>query len=392
MNIVVLANGFPDEKRPQRGCFEKDQAIALGKIGHKVSVLYAEKIGIRSILSGGKRLGVEKRKSCGIYVCGIVCCYLGFHWLSYKLNYLIKARILNIGLKHIIKANGKPDVIYAHFMYNIAYAVYLKKKYGIPVVGMEHWSVLNKENLSCEEKFLGNVAYNNVELLISCADSLRQLIIKKFGKDSLVVHNMVGEEFLNAYRSHKQIGQSATFVSIGSLIHRKGFDVLINSFAMALERNPNLSLKIVGDGEEKENLQHQIEDLNVADRVTLLGSKTKTEIANILSASDYFVLASRAENFSVAVLEGLSAGLPVIATLCGGIKECIDDSNGIIVPVDDVRKLSDALLEIVSNEEKYNRESISLRSLEKYAPQNVGLKVSSLLEGVCNGVNTGIVV
>ena len=99
--------------------------------------------------------------------------------------------------------------------------------------------------------------------------------------------------------------------------------------------------------------------------------------------SDCFVLASRAENFSVAILEGMAAGLPVISSDCGGIRECVNEKNGIIVPVEDVHGLADAIIEVSTTKGKYDRNQIKEDCLKNYAPQNVAKRLLKMFDNVC---------
>src|SRR5690606_12759224 len=87
-----------------------------------------------------------------------------------------------------------------------------------------------------------------------------------------------------------------TFVSVGSLNYNKGFDVLINAFKKA-NFSQNVYLKIIGKGEEYNNLQKQINQLGLNNQVQLLGFMTRSKISGVMQESDVFVLASRSETF-----------------------------------------------------------------------------------------------
>ncbi|MDE5552000.1 MAG: glycosyltransferase, partial [Muribaculaceae bacterium] len=114
-----------------------------------------------------------------------------------------------------------------------------------------------------------------------------------------------------------------------------------------------------------------IDSLGLHESVKLLGKKQKTEIVDILTRSDAFILPSRAENFSVAVLEALALGLPAIATVCGGIRECINQNNGLLVEVDNVKKMAGAMLDMVRNYSRYDNNSIRERCLTLYGPTTI---------------------
>lgn len=382
MHICIISNGYPTSQDPQYGCFEKDQAVALAKLGHKVSMLYVDRR-VRPICEIIRKIGINSFSENGITIYRVVMFPFSVsRFISGRLECYFCSIFLNRGLKKLIREGEKPDIIYAHFMYNIAYASYLKRKNNIPLVGMEHWSRLNEIPLSSDVRYLGNIAYCHTDLLISVADSLRNLILKHFGKESVVIHNMIGDEFTNIPIKNIE-ERSFKFVSTGSLIHRKGFDILINALYEVRDMLPLWKLHVIGDGPERMALQKMIDDYGLSDHIVLLGRKTKKEIVEILSMSDCFVLASRAENFSVAILEGMAAGLPVISSDCGGIRECVNEKNGIIVPVEDVHGLADALVEVSTTKGKYDRNQIKEDCLKNYAPQNVAKRLLKMFDNVC---------
>ena len=105
-----------------------------------------------------------------------------------------------------------------------------------------------------------------------------------------------------------------------------------------------------------------------------------------LSTSNVFVLPSRNENFSVAILEGLSMGLPVLATECGGIRECLTEKNGIIVPVDDIQRMADAIKYIMANYDNYNRNDIRNDCKNRFSPEAIAAQLTRIFE---NTIKTG---
>ena len=185
-----------------------------------------------------------------------------------------------------------------------------------------------------------------------------------FQIDSVVVHNMVGTEFDSDSPKGSTDGK-IRFVSTGSLVHRKGYDLLIAAFDRLKLPLDKWELAILGEGKERANLERQIDRVGLKNNIHLLGRKGKKEINSILCNSDVFVLPSRNENLSVAVLEALCVGLPVIASICGGIRECVDVSNGLLFPVDDIDSLAAAIKEMYKSQNTYDRKKISVDSKEK---------------------------
>ncbi len=377
MKICIIGNGFPTLKDPQRGCFEKDQALALLHAGHEVSILYVD---VRMPKYGqGFWTSHETEDGLNVFSLSFPIPYL--LGISYKLHYRVVSLLYDYVFKYMLRYVAKPDIIHAHFLYNIAYAVSLKQNYGIPLIGTEHWSKLNEKTLPKHVHFWADIAYNNVDCLISVADSLKTLIRYHFNKDAVVLHNMIGEEFLNIPRKSKRDGK-IRIVSTGSLIYRKGFDVLINALSRIDSKLPEWELQIIGEGKERAILQQMINNFNMSNKIHLIGRRTKKDIIELYSESDFFILSSRAENFSVAVLEALAAGMPVIATLCGGIRECIDKNNGLLVPVDDIESLSNSIMYMVTNMDRYNSDYITENCKQRFSPSVIAHNLTNIYEKV----------
>ena len=379
MDIVVIANGYPTKREPQYGCFEKEQAVALSNLGHKVSILYVD----GRFRTYRRKVGITRIVDSNIEIYGLYYFPTTFlNKVSNHLQYWVRKKMLLKVFQRYLKTHEFPDIIYAHFLYNISCAVYLKEKYHIPLVGMEHWSVLNKEKLPVYARFRGQIAYQGADKIIAVSESLKQQIYKHFHKDSVVVHNMVAGEYINKSLPNNKFTGTFRLVAVGSLIHRKGFDILLNALSLLDADHIKWSLSIIGEGIERTRLQELIFTLNLGAKVQLLGSKTKGEVISILDQSDIFVFPSRSENFSVAVLEALSRGLPVIATICGGIKECINESNGILVPVEDSQALAKAIVDMCNNMSCYNRFKIAEDCKVLFSPDVIAKRLTNIFESV----------
>jgi glycosyltransferase involved in cell wall biosynthesis len=228
-------------------------------------------------------------------------------------------------------------------------------------------------------KYSGDKVYSIADKVIAVSDSLKSMLNKHFHVDALVVHNLVGEGF-----DYNPTSQRSTFnfVTVGSLFHVKGYDILIDAFAKIASVNNNFRLTIVGDGNQRPLLQQLITKHNLQSMVSLVGRKSRAEVADILLNSDVYVSSSRNENFSVSVLEALSIGLPVVATICGGIRECINDSNGLLVPTENVDRLSDAMLKISQNISNYNRESIARDFENRFSTTSIVNNLVSIFETI----------
>lgn len=380
MFILLISRGTPSKYAPQWGCFEKDQAEALTALGHKVVVISVDsrfrwiprRFGLTHTLIN------EINYYSSFYIPSVLFEKIG----AFKFNLFL--RLLQFGriYKHIFKVYGKPDIVYSHYLSNTYLATKLKDKYNIPIVAIEHWSKLNSDQLPFDARFMGDYAYGKVDALISVSESLRQRLLQHFNMSSVVVYNMLGSEFTNLpiYQNVKKEIGIVNFVSVGSLIYRKGYDILVEAFAKL--KVSNFKLQIIGEGNLHKDLQELIDRNELSDKILLLGQKNKKEIVEILSQSDVFVLSSRAETFGVVYIEAMMLGLPVIATACGGPEEFVQKSNGILIPTGNVDVLAEALLFMCTNYETYNRKSIAEDCRKRFSPQTIAKQLVDIFESV----------
>jgi len=146
-----------------------------------------------------------------------------------------------------------------------------------------------------------------------------------------------------AFRAEIGISAAAPLVGIAArLAPGKGQEDTIAAFANVVERFQDARLVIAGDGETRPVLERQIERLNLAEHVLLLGRRS--DIPRFLGAVDIFCHPSRSDPCPLAVLEAQAAGLPVVAYAEGGACEIVVDGvTGWLVPAGDLRLLAEAL-------------------------------------------------
>ena len=89
----------------------------------------------------------------------------------------------------------------------------------------------------------------------------------------------------------------------------------------------------------------------------------------------------------MAVLEALCEGLPVVASICGGIRECINASNGLLFPVDDIDSLVEVIKEMYECHNRYDREKIAADACARFSPNVIASQLTSVFQKVIeNGI------
>lgn len=361
MNILFVARGYPSEKYKMNGLFEFDQAKALNENGHKV--IFAA-VDVRSVRRT-RKWGIENKNIDGIevYVMNIPC-----GRVPKKIRNIIKSWGLKKLYEIIEVRHGKPNIIHAHFISNGFIVAKTLSDLNIPLVLTEHSSTMNQNPLNNYYKRMGLFTYPRMDKVIAVSDKLANNIREYFNVEVDVIPNMLDFKSFN-YKvyNQKKIKEDFNFISVGGLNKIKRMDLLIKSFFNVFKGDKNVRLLIFGEGAERNKLQNIIDNLEIKNQVFLMGLVDRNIIAEHMSNSDSFVLVSESETFGVAYVEALAMGLPVIASKCGGPESFIDESNGIIVPVDDHLKLEKALVYMYENSKNYDNDKIARTTIEKFS-------------------------
>jgi glycosyltransferase involved in cell wall biosynthesis len=156
-------------------------------------------------------------------------------------------------------------------------------------------------------------------------------------------------EGVNRFEVRKEAGfgeNDPVLLSVGRLVYQKAHEFLIAAMPLVLKEFPNAKVGICGDGVLRADLELQIKSLGLSSSVKLLGKWD--DVSRFLASADVFVLPSRWEGLPIALLEAMSAGLPVIATEVEGVDEVIvHGEHGLLVPVEDADALSQAILQLL---------------------------------------------
>ena len=158
---------------------------------------------------------------------------------------------------------------------------------------------------------------------------------------------------------------------VGSLIERKGIDLLLNALARV---KCEYSLYLAGEGEEKEQLQKQAKDLQIFDKVHFLGQLNRAELLKHYANSDLFVLPTREDCFALVILEAMCAGLPIVCSkYADGAYDLIEEGkNGFIEDPYDADHFAECIEKILSNKELRERmQKQSAEIVEKFRFSNI---------------------
>ena len=133
------------------------------------------------------------------------------------------------------------------------------------------------------------------------------------------------------------------------------------------KKEPNAQLILVGDGPERHKIERLIDKLDLRPNILVTGYRS--DVAEMMNCADALVLCSETENAPLTILEGMSRGLPIIATNVGGIPELVQDGeNGLLVPLKHPEEIAEAALRLNADEKLLTKMSDNARNtvLQKY--------------------------
>ena len=169
-----------------------------------------------------------------------------------------------------------------------------------------------------------------------------------------------------------EMRRNKVILNVGRLTAQKAQDVLLNAYAQVVVREPEWNLVIAGRGVDKEKLQEQALALNLMDRIDWVDWTPKIE--SYYQRAGIFVLPSRFEGTPNALLEAMSFGLPSIVSdgSPGPLEHIVDGENGLVVPVEDEKRLAEAILRLIESEELRNRLGAAARlTMEEFSQDAV---------------------
>ena len=211
MHILVLPSWYPTKEDPVKGSFFAEQAAALARFGHTVTVMAVYNDGMS---------GVQTEKCTD----GNLTEYL-IHVkpLRFHLTYF---RILREMLR-ILRESGRPDIIHVHSFRAIRYARALKRRLHVPFVVTEHVTWFERNMLSEKELAAVSRDYNAADAVIAVGEGLKNAIQPLYRKAVQVIPNLADRRFFENGRHAPPQNGRFRFISVCLLDHKKGMDVLL---------------------------------------------------------------------------------------------------------------------------------------------------------------------
>jgi 1,2-diacylglycerol 3-alpha-glucosyltransferase len=287
----------------------------------------------------------------------------------------------------------EPDVIHAHTPFGLGWeAVLASKVLNIPLVGthhtffdhyLKHIHLDNAMMRKISWKYL-TFHYNRYDLVLSPSQALlSEMLLQGLKQKTIAFPNSVNTKFFS-HTSRRHRDDRVSLMYMGRVSYEKSIDQVIKAFKLINAEKPETTLTIVGDGPERKKLEALVKKLGLGKKVIFTGTLHGKAHLQALQDADIFLTASKTDNMPMAIIEAMSAGLPVIGVNALGVPEIVrDGENGYIVAPDNPKAMAKKALALI--EDGALREQFSNAS-RKFALEYGEDKNAEILENIYNSL------
>ena len=388
MKVLWLASWYPNQISPYEGDFIQRHARAVTAYS-QITVVYLSQSGETLNINNSQLIEQEKDNVVEKIVF-FKFKKTGVKWFD-KIRYnVIYYKTYKKLITEYIKINGRPDIVHVHVPMKAGIiALWMKRRWGIPYIVSEHSSLYNRfspgnfhqRNFlyrhNVKRVFNNAAAVTNVSAVVG--DKLKVLFALP---EVRVIHNTVNT-FLFNYQKHTP--QKFRFIHVSTLTHQKNIEGILNAAKSLSKLRQDFELVIVGP--ISSNLIKLIAALNLMSLVIYTGEISYPEVASQMQKASAFVLFSRHENFPCVIVEALCCGLPCIATNVGGVREAVNNDNGIIVQSESEAELIEAMANIMGEYDRFDRSKIAEEAQKKFNYSTIGKQFYELYTEIVRNKN-----
>lgn len=247
-----------------------------------------------------------------------------------------------------VRAFG-PDLIHAHNIKATVFALASSRTAStrIPVLATFH-------GVPAHQMWAAAQILRFATVIVTVSDALKDELLRHGLREDRVevVYNGVAEgpalsESVRAAYDRELNINGAVVAVVGRLAAQKAHDRFLDAAAIVLQSRPSTTFLIVGDGRLRNDLRNQTATLGIGDSVRFTGSRG--DARQLIARADVLVFSSNWEGLSIAALEALAAGTPVVSTDVAGMRELLGSGAGRIVHGFEPRELATAVVELLDD-------------------------------------------
>jgi glycosyltransferase involved in cell wall biosynthesis len=265
------------------------------------------------------------------------------------------------------------DVLYERFWWNGYGGLMASEKMGIPIVYEVNGDLVEEYNLLgirlAKSQWTANHSitrrmFRRAARVVTVSETLRESTLKRWGLDPAKVTTVDNGAQVDLFvqpgnpervRSKYGLNGQPLVIFVGSFKPWHGLDLLVESFSRLAQTHPTARLVFVGDGPVRTQLENQVHELSLGEKVLFTGSVPHTEVASLLDMAQIAVLNPRVSPASISqsplkLFEYMAAGKAIVGPAIPNIQRLLTDrDNALLVQPDDPEALAGALSELLAD-------------------------------------------
>ena len=291
-------------------------------------------------------------------------------------------KLLKESIRRFIEENGKPHLVHVHVpMKGGLIARWMKRRYGVSYVVSEHSThyKMGSQDDFFDKSFLYRrevtAIFREASAVTNVSLAMGNVIKELFKLRHVYTINNTADTDL--FCPQHSDNEKFTFVHVSTLTEsQKNVSGILAVVRRLSKRRQDFTLTIVGPAGRE--IAESIKSLGIESFVTLTGEIPYTEVAKQMKRASALVLFSRYENLPCVIIEAQCCGLPVIATDVGGVKELVNESNGVLVHSENESELEESMNAMIKLYQNYNREQIAANARQRFSYSTIGKQFHEL--------------
>ncbi len=375
--ILFLPKWYPSRLDPQLGLFIQKHAMAAA-VNHRVVVLSVHaddslrgKFELEDYEEGDLRELRTYYRRCSAGWCRVVNLY------RYLKSFQKAWRLIQ-------STEDKVVLVHCHVLLRPAmmgYVIHLCNR--VPMVISEHWTGYSLgvyARKSVMYRFLCRWILARSRALTLVSESLAKSMRYNHlvHAHTVIIPNVLDLEVLSSNR--EKTGTAVNILTVADLVDRnKNISGALQVMKKVMELHQEVIYHIIGSGEDESKIRDLAMEIDPGlESFKFYGRKDNAFVLEKIKESDFVLINSKVETFSVFAAEALALGKPVVATRCGGPEYFVDETNGLIVPAGDNEALERAVLQMINTYPSYDPGELSRAIIHRFGKAAVSHMMNDL--------------
>lgn len=360
MKLLFVTHGFPRHTDDSAGAFLLTLARGQQDLGHEVMVVAPHDPGVpmTDTVAGVSvqryRYGPDAAET--LAYAGTMHEQVLRSWRArWRLLALLRAQRRAV---NSVARSFLPDVIHVHWWFPGGLAVWPVKRGHPPFVVTSHGTDLFMLDRFPRARILAKRIFRRASGVTVISSPLvpRVTALGVPAEQVTIIPMPLTADLFTPPAIEEQARDPDQLLFVGRLVERKGAEFAVRALALLRDRGRSVSLAIVGDGPERNALERLADELGVREAVRFAGMVAPSEVSAYYRRAAVMLMPAvtdwkgEQEGFGMVLVEAMLSGLPVVATVSGGIPDVIEDGvTGVLVPERDPEALADAVLRFLDD-------------------------------------------